>query len=357
MFYNTYRSIKSNKKFERKKMSSKKPFKEVLREHKTAVILALIIIAGGSVGTYFVIDILNAQNPKRITLATTTSTYDSGLLDYLLSKFTEQTGIKIRVLSVGTGQAIAYGQSGDVDVILVHSRSREDAFVNDSGGQMPYGIHRACVMYNDFLIVGHSSNPANLQLDDNITAVMSKLKLGMTEGHNTTFYSRGDNSGTHSKELILWSQIAWDPTTAGTNYYKDVGAGMGDTLLITYNDANNRGYTLVDRGTWLTFNDTYTILNILAESVEGEDILLNPYGVIPVNPVLHPHVKFVSACRFVGFITSPYGQALIDAYRKNNAVLFHACFGTCNETHDCSTTDDEIVIWTPYQSEFAGLSV
>jgi len=136
-----------------------------------------------------------------------------------------------------------------------------------------------------------------------------------------------------------------------------VGAGMGDTLLITYNDANNRGYTLVDRGTWLTFNDTYTTLNILAESVEGEDLLLNPYGVIPVNPVLHSHVKYVSVCRFVGFITSPYGQALIDAYRKNNAVLFHACFGICNETHDCPTTDEEIAIWTPFHSEFAGLSV
>jgi tungstate transport system substrate-binding protein len=338
-------------------MSSRKPYKEVLREHKAALIVALIIIAGGSVGMYFVIDILSAQDPKRITLATTTSTYDSGLLDYLLPKFTEQTGIKIRVLSVGTGQAIAYGQSGDADVILVHSRSREDAFVNSSGGQIPYGIHRACVMYNDFLIVGHSSNPAELQPGDNITTVMTKLKLGMTEGHNTTFYSRGDNSGTHSKELSLWSQIAWDPTTAGTDYYKDVGAGMGDTLLITYNDANNRGYTLVDRGTWLSFNDTYTIMNILAESIVGEDFLLNPYGVIPINPILHSHIKFVSACRFVGFITSTYGQALIDAYRKNNAVLFRACFGICNETHGCSTTRDEIAIWMPYHSEFTGLSI
>jgi len=338
-------------------MSTKRSTQQFISEHKTAVLLALILIAGGSVGTYFVIDYMNAQDPNRITLATTTSTYDSGLLDYLLPKFTQETGIKIRVLSVGTGQAIAYGQSGDADIILVHSRSREDTFVNYSDGQVPYGVHRACVMYNDFLVVGHSSNPANLLLGDNITIVMTKLKLGMTTGHNTTFYSRGDNSGTHSKELSLWAQIGWDPVTAGTDYYKDVGAGMGDTLLITYNDANNRGYTLVDRGTWLSFNDSYTTMNILAESVVEEDYLLNPYGAIPVNPVLHPHVKYVAACRFVGFLTSPYGQALINAYKKNNAVLFHSCFGTCNETHSCSTLEAEIAFWTPFQSEFAGLSV
>lgn len=338
-------------------MSTKRSTTQFLSEHKTAVILALIIIAGGSVGTYFVIDYMNAQDPNQITLATTTSTYDSGLLDYLLPKFTQETGIKIRVLSVGTGQAIAYGQSGDADIILVHSRSREDAFVNYSGGQIPYGVHRTCVMYNDFLIVGHSSNPANLLPGDNITTVMTKLKLGMTIGHNTTFYSRGDSSGTYSKELSLWAQISWDPITAGTNYYKDVGAGMGDTLLITYNDANDRGYTLVDEGTWLSFNDSYTTLNILAESANVEDFLLNPYGAIPVNPVLHPHVKYVAACRFVGFLTSPYGQALINAYKKNNAVLFHSAFGICNETHSCLTTEAELAFWTPFHSEFAGLSI
>lgn len=338
-------------------MSSKRPIKQLLSDHKTAILIALILIAGGSVGTYFVIDYMNAQNPNQITLATTTSTYDSGLLDYLIPKFTQETGIKIRVLSVGTGQAIVYGQTGDVDVILVHSRSREDAFVNYSGGQVPYGVHRACVMYNEFLIVGYSSNPAYLQPGDNITTVMTKLKLGMTLGHNTTFYSRGDSSGTHSKELSLWNQIGWDPSSAGTGYYKDVGDGMGDTLLITYNDANDRGYTLVDMGTWLSFNDSYTSMSILAESVEGEDFLLNPYGIIPVNPVLHSHVKYIAACRFVGFITSPYGQALISTYKKNNKVLFHSSFGTCNETHSCTTTDDEITIWTPYHSEFAGLTI
>jgi len=344
-------------------MSTRKPLKQLIIDHKTAVILALVIIAGGSIGIYFAIDYLNAQNPEKITLATTTSTYDSGLLDYLLPKFTEQTGIQIKVLSVGTGTAIQYGKDGNADVILVHSRSREDDFVNASLGVdgIPYGIHRACVMFNDFIIVGHESNPANLQLGDNITTVMTKLRYAMDTG-NMTFYSRGDNSGTHSKEKSLWAMIGVDAAVRWENQpekYTETGQGMATTLLMTYEDVDpaHEGYTLIDRGTWLTFNDTYTSLNILAESVIGEDLLLNPYGAIPVNPILHSHIKFISACRFVGFLTSTYGQALINSYKKNNAVLFHANFGSCDITTSCTTTDDEIAIWPPFQAEFAGLTI
>ncbi len=342
-------------------MSSKKPFKEVLREHKTAILLALIIVAGGSVGTYLVIDILNAQNPNRITLATTTSTYDSGLLDYLLPKFTHLTGIRVRVLSVGTGQAIEYGKNGDADVILVHSRSREDQFVNDTDGQIPYGIHRACIMYNDFIIVGHSSNPANLQSGENITVVMTKLKNAIDAG-NVTFYSRGDGSGTHSKELSLWTLIGISPESywyAEPDKYAETGAGMATTLLLTYEDVfdANKGYTLIDMGTWLYFNDTYTTLNILVDPTVGEALLLNPYGFIPVNPDRHSHVKFDTVLRFGGFLTSQFGQSLIGTFRKNNAILFHPSFGICNKTHSCPTTDEEITFWTPYQSEFAGLTL
>jgi tungstate transport system substrate-binding protein len=344
-------------------MSNRKPLKTILSEHKTAVILAVVIIAGGSIGTYFVIDYLNAQDPENITLATTTSTYDSGLLDYLLPKFTEQTGIQIKVLSVGTGTAIQYGKDGNADLILVHSRSRENDFVNASLGVdgIPYGIHRACIMYNDFIFVGHSSNPANLLPGDNITTVMTKLRDAMDTG-NMTFYSRGDDSGTHSKEKALWAEIGIVPATRWNGQpdkYTESGQGMVATLLMTYEDVDptHEGYTLIDRGTWLSFNDTYTSLNILAESVLGEDFLLNPYGAIPVNPILHPYVKYLSAYRFVGFLTSPYGQALIDTYTKNNAVLFHANFGSCDISCNCTTTDDEIAIWTPFQAEFAGLTV
>jgi len=344
-------------------MSTRKPLKQLIIEHKTAVLLVLIIVAGGSIGTYFAIDYLNAQNPERITLATTTSTYDSGLLDYLLPKFTEQTGIQIKVLSVGTGTAIQYGKDGNADVILVHSRSREDNFVNASLGVdgIPYGIHRACIMFNDFIIVGHETNPADLQPGDNITTVMTKLRNAIDTG-NMTYYSRGDDSGTHSKEKALWAEIGVDAEIRWQNQpnkYTETGQGMAATLLMTYEDveAVHEGYTLVDRGTWLSFYENYISLNILAESIGGEDLLLNPYGAIPVNPILHPHVKYLSACRFVGFLTSPYGQSLINAYRKNNQILFHASFGICNHNCSCTTTNDEIAIWSPFQAEYAGLTV
>lgn len=325
-----------------------------LAEHKTTLMLAFIIISGGLISTYFIIDFNNAQNPKKITLATTTSTFDSGLLDYLLPKFTEATGIEVNVLSVGTGQAISYGQSGDVDGILVHSRPREDAFVNDTGGQIPFGVHRVCIMYNDFIIIGHNSNPAKLEAMDNITLVMAKLKDSINSG-NSTFYSRGDSSGTYSKELSLWSLISITPDTYWSGQpekYTETGQGMGSTLLMVFQDYRNAGYTLIDRGTWLSFNDTYTNLDILAESVVGEDYLLNPYGFIPVNPDRHSHAKYESVLRLGGFLTSPYGQSLIGEYKKNNAVLFQPNFGVCNNTNDCDTTDEEITFWTQYQSEF-----
>ncbi|MHA1535831.1 MAG: substrate-binding domain-containing protein [Promethearchaeota archaeon] len=326
-------------------MNGRRTLKTIISEHKLAFLVIFILIIGGFFGTFFVFDLLSARNPNRIKLATTTSTYDSGLLDYLLPKFTQKTGIEVSVLSVGTGQALVYGESGDVDVILVH--------LNDSNGQTPYGINRACVMYNDFLIVGHENNPAELLSNDNITIIMTKLKAGIDSG-NSTFYSRGDGSGTYSKELSLWSLINVIPDVnwfGQPDKYTETGQGMATTLQMTFQDAN-QGYTLIDRGTWLSFNDTYTTLKILAESVVGEDNLLNPYGVIPVNPDLHSHVKYSNVLRFVGFLTSDYGQNLINSYTKNGEKLFHAAFGICNTTHNCPTTEEEIFFWTSYQQEF-----
>ncbi len=335
-------------------MSERRALKTLISEHKTVVLIIFILTIGGSFGTFFIFDILSARNPTRILLATTTSTYDSGLLDYLLPKFTKKTGIEVSVLSVGTGQALEIGESGDVDVIFVHSRSREDAFVDDSDGQTPYGINRACVMYNDFIIVGHENNPAELLPNDTITIVMTKLKEGIDSG-NSTFYSRGDGSGTYSKELSLWVLISVIPDVDWFGLhdkYTETGEGMSTTLRMTFENTNSQGYTLIDRGTWLSFNDTYRTLNILAESVVGEDYLLNPYGVIPVNPDLHSHVKYSSVLRFVGFLTSDYGQNLINSYTKNGEKLFHAAFGMCNTTHNCPTTGKEVSYWTSYQQEF-----
>ena len=335
-------------------MGERRTLKTIISEHKIAFLVIFFLIVGGSFGTFFVFDVLSARNPNRITLATTTSTYDSGLLDYLLPEFTQKTGIEVSVLSVGTGQALEIGESGDVDVIFVHSRSREDAFVDDSDGQTPYGINRACVMYNDFIIVGHENNPAELLPNDNITIVMTKLKEGIDSG-NSTFYSRGDGSGTYSKELSLWALISVIPDVDWFGLhdkYTETGEGMSTTLRMTFENTNSQGYTLIDRGTWLSFNDTYRTLNILAESIVGEDYLLNPYGVIPVNPDLHSHVKYSSVLRFVGFLTSDYGQNLINSYTKNGEKLFHAAFGMCNTTHNCPTTGKEVSYWTSYQQEF-----
>ena len=335
-------------------MSERRAFKTIISEHKIVFLIILLLLTGGSFGTFFIFDILSARNPSRIILATTTSTFDSGLLDYLLPEFTQKTGIEVSVLSVGTGQALVYGEIGDVDVILVHSRSRENIFVNDSDGQTPYGINRACVMYNDFIIVGHENNPAELLPNYNITTVMIKLKDSVDAG-NSTFYSRGDGSGTYSKELSLWSYISVTPEVVWfgqSDKYTETGQGMAETLRMTYEDSNNHGYTLIDRGTWLSFNDTYTTLKILAESVVGEDFLLNPYGVIPVNPDLHSHVKYSSVIRFVGFITSEYGQNLINSYTKNGEKLFYGAFGICNSTHNCPTTEEEVSFWASYQQEF-----
>ena len=335
-------------------MSERRTIKTIVSEHKTAFLIIFILIIGGSFGTFFIFDILSAQNPTQIKLATTTSTYDSGLLDYLLPEFTQKTSIEVFVLPVGTGQALEIGERGDVDVIFVHSRSREDIFVNDSDGQTPFGINRACVMYNDFLIIGHENNPAELLSNDNITIVMTKLKEGIDSG-NSTFYSRGDGSGTYSKELSLWSLINVIPDVDWFDLpdkYTETGEGMSTTLEMTFQNTNNQGYTLIDRGTWLSFNDTYTTLKILAESVVGEDNLLNPYGVIPVNPDLHSQVKYSSVLRFVGFLTSNYGQNLINSFTKNGEKLFHAAFGMCNTTHNCPTTEEEVSFWTSYQQEF-----
>jgi tungstate transport system substrate-binding protein len=335
-------------------LSERRALKTIISENKTVVLIIFILLVGGSFGTFFIFDILSARNPTRIILATTTSTYDSGLLDYLLPDFTQKTGIEVSVLSVGTGQALVYGENGDVDVILVHSRSREDAFVNDSDGQTPYGINRAYVMYTDFIIVGHENNPAELLPNENITTVMIKLKNSIDAG-NSRFYSRGDGSGTYSKELSLWSFINVTPDVEWfiqPDKYTETGQGMAATLQMTSQDANNQGYTLIDRGTWLSFNDTYITLKTLAESVVGEDNLLNPYGVIPVNPALHSHVKYSSVLRFVGFLTSEYGQNLINSYTRHGEKLFHAAFGFCNTTFNCSTTEEEVSFWTNYQQEF-----
>ncbi len=283
-------------------------------------------------------DILHSRN--RIILATTTSTYDSGLLDYILPTFEKDSGILVDILSVGTGHALETGRRGDADVLLVHSRTREDDFVSSG-----YGIHRACIMYNDFIIIGPSNDPASIQ-GENISVAMTNLmnagELGLIK-----FYSRGDGSGTNSKEIMLWDVINNTPNSGIDGWYYETGAGMGNTLIVA--DENN-GYTLIDRGTWLSTKDSVNLILL----VEGEDILLNPYGAILVNPEINLSVKYDLALKLVAFLTSKEGQELISSYKLNNETLFFSSFGHGNETYGCSTTDTEIEFWREYNGNYVG---
>lgn len=326
-------------------MSESGIMKGFLVNNKKALIILLILITAGISTTFTILEVFRSKN--RLILATTTSTNDSGLLDYILAEFDKSNGVIVDVLSVGTGQALEIGQRGDADVLLVHSREREDEFIDNS-----YGIHRACVMYNDFIIVGPSSDPAEIMGLDNISTIMNRIKAGGESG-NTTFYSRGDGSGTHSKELSLWRLIGLTPNPS-SGWHVETGDGMGNTLMITNQDSSNRGYTLVDRGTWLFTKDSLNFLDLLVEEVD--EILLNPYGAIPINPEVHSHVNYDLALKFVGFLVSKKGQELIGNYTVNNEKLFNPSFGFCNTTHSCDTTVEEINFWTQYNGGYLGRS-
>jgi len=240
---------------------------------------------------------------KDIKMATTTSTDNSGLLQYLLPKFEADCGCKIHYTAVGTGAALKLGQNGDVDVVLVHARPAEDAFV--AAG---YGVNRRDVMYNDFVIVGPHADPAGIRGMHDPLAALKKLHAS-----GATFVSRGDDSGTNKKELAYWKELGIDPKGP---HYLAVGQGMGQTLTVT---GEKQGYTLTDRATYTT----YAAKTGLEVMVEGDKRLLNPYGVIAVNPKRYPKVNYEGAMAFIEWLTSPKGQQAIGDYRFKDAQLFH----------------------------------
>jgi len=237
-----------------------------------------------------------------ITLASTTSTQNSGLYDYLLPLFTAKTGIDVRVISVGTGQAITIAKNGDADVLLVHHRPSEDAFVADG-----YGIERRDVMYNDFAVVGPKSDPAAIssqtKVSDGLKAINETQSL---------FISRGDESGTHKREKELWAKANIVPIG---NWYRDIGAGMGAALNMA---SSMNAYTLSDRGTWLSFGNKGDLSLLLS----GDEALFNPYGIILVNPAKHPYVKIDMARSFSNWMISDEGQEAIGAFTVQNLQLF-----------------------------------
>ena len=245
---------------------------------------------------------VQAQSPS-IVMASTTSTEQSGLFSHLLPAFKQATGIEIKVVALGTGQALDMGRRGDADVLFVHDQAAEEKFVVDG-----FGLKRFPVMYNDFVLVGPVHDPAKTRGKDIVSALQ---KVASTQA---SFVSRGDKSGTHAAELRYWKLASVDNKGSG---YKECGCGMGPAL----NMASSTGaYALTDRGTWLNFKNRQD-LQVL---VEGDNRLFNPYGVMVVNPAKHPHVKADLAQKFVNWVVSPAGQASISAYKVGGEALFFA---------------------------------
>jgi tungstate transport system substrate-binding protein len=240
-----------------------------------------------------------------ITVASTTSTEQSGLFGHLLPLFEKKAGIQVRVIALGTGQALDMGKRGDADVVFVHAKALEEKFVAEG-----FGVKRFEVMYNDFVLVGPKSDPAKIGGTQDIVAGLQKIRSAQAP-----FASRGDKSGTHFAELQLWQAAGIDIGKSKGSWYRDTGSGMGPTL----NTASGmNAYALTDRGTWLSFKNR----GDLVISVEGDQRLFNQYGVILVNPAKHPHVKKDMGQAFIDWIVSPDGQAAIAAYKIGGEQLF-----------------------------------
>lgn len=238
----------------------------------------------------------------RIILATTTSTDNSGLLADILPIFTESTGIGVDVVAVGTGRALALGENGDADVVLVHAPSREIAWM-----EAGHGVNRRSVMYNDFVIVGPADDPAGIRGTDDAA---SALKAIADSG--SLFISRGDDSGTHTKEKGIWQAAGIRPEGS---WYSEAGQGMGAVMTIA---SESRGYTVADRGTWLSMKDKLDLIVV----TEGDPVLFNPYGIMAVNPDRHGHVKYLESMVFIAWLTSPQGQKAIGNFMVNGELLF-----------------------------------
>ena len=239
---------------------------------------------------------------KELRMATTTSTEASGLLGVLLPLFEKDTGIKVRVVSVGTGQALKLGERGDVDIVLVHSRPDEDRFMAQG-----FGSVRRDVMYNDFIIVGPKDDPAGVRGQRSAALALKRIA-----DKQQKFVSRGDDSGTHKKELGLWKDVAIQPRGG---WYVEAGQGMGEVLTMA---GNLRAYTLSDRGTFLAYRGRVG-LDVVVSEVPG---LFNPYGIMPVNPAKHPHVKHDLAVKLADWIVSPSGQNAIRSRKVDGQSLF-----------------------------------
>lgn len=246
---------------------------------------------------------MTLQAESFITVASTTSTDNSGLFDHILPLFEAESGIEVRVIAQGTGQALETGRRGDADVVLVHARAQEDRFVAEG-----YGVERHDLMYNDFVLVGPASDPAGIQSSATAAEAMTAISASAT-----AFTSRGDESGTHRAEQRLWQGAGITPEG---DWYLATGSGMGATLNTA---AQIPAYTLTDRGTWLSFRNRGELVVLF----EGDPVLFNPYGVILVNPERHPHVKHEEGQAFIDWLVSASGQAAIAGFTIGGEQLFY----------------------------------
>jgi tungstate transport system substrate-binding protein len=242
---------------------------------------------------------------KSIVVSSTTSTQDSGLFGSILPMFKAKTGIDVRVVAQGTGQALDTGRRGDADVVFVHARSLEEKFIAEG-----FGVKRFDVMYNDFVLVGPKADPAKVKGGKDILSALEAI-----HGKGAAFVSRGDKSGTHAAELALWKAANLDPAVAKPSWYKEIGQGMGAAL----NTANAMpAYLLADRGTWISFKNKGDMEIV----IEGDQRLFNQYGIILVNPAKHPNVKKELGQAFIDWILSDDGQNAIRAYKIEGQQLF-----------------------------------
>jgi tungstate transport system substrate-binding protein len=263
-----------------------------------AGLTAAFFAAGPIVGTATAAD-------KFIVVQSTTSTQNSGLFKYLLPKFTKKTGIQVRVVAVGTGQALKNARNGDGDVLLVHAKPAELKFVKAG-----FGVKRFDLMYNDFVIVGPPKDPAEIAGMNDAVAALKKIAAA-----KAIFASRGDDSGTNKKERALWKLAGIDPTTSSGKWYRETGSGMGATLNAS---VGMGAYTMTDRATWIAFKNKgdFKIM------VEGDEKLFNQYGVMLVNPKKYPHVKVKEGQAFIDWLLGPEGQKTIAAYKVKGQQLF-----------------------------------
>ncbi|EMA19372.1 MULTISPECIES: substrate-binding domain-containing protein [Haloarcula] len=283
-----------------------------------------------------------------LVLATTTSTYDTGLLDALHPVFEENYGVTMKTIPKGTGASLRTARDGDADVILVHARNAEDKFMQDG-----FGVNRRDVMFNDFVIVGPEDDPAGINGMESATEAFTTIAES-----ESTFVSRGDDSGTNKKELLVWDEAGTDPSG---EWYRAVGKGMGDTLV----QASQTGaYTLADRGTYLSMQTEIDLAIHVQGPLQGGPVILkNPYGVMAVNPAKYDDVNYEAAMAYIGFLTSPTGQSMIADYTANGSQLFfpnaiaeEPNFGqyvpqgyTAQQASSLSPQDKEYLYWVDEQ--------